>query len=75
MVISLIASLFVILGGLVALKLHDVIMLAVEEEYADTGVQFLEQSVVEKLSDYAVQNPKSWINVQDANLCCGYQGS
>ena len=63
----------IVLSGLVALTMNNVIQDAEAHHFSNERVQFLEESIVEKLESYANVNKEDWRSIQNTLLCCGYQ--
>lgn len=65
-------SIMIIVGGAISIKMNNVVERALDRDYEDIRVQYLEESVVEKLTELAQYSEKEWTDLQNAMVCCGY---
>jgi type II secretory pathway pseudopilin PulG len=62
----------IILGGIVALTLLEVITNAQALEFGQKQVQTLEKAIITNLDTFATNNPSGWKSIQNDLYCCGY---
>uniref|UniRef100_K3WC10 Tetraspanin n=1 Tax=Globisporangium ultimum (strain ATCC 200006 / CBS 805.95 / DAOM BR144) TaxID=431595 RepID=K3WC10_GLOUD len=70
--LSLVGSAIIIMGGIVALTLRGVVKHAQVHDFALQKVRYFETAVIMNLHEYVEEDPRGWREIQRSQYCCGY---